>query len=60
MRARDLLPWRDFTIETSWSPEVAALELGRRVGARSFFARAHGSGDEPFVGEERDGKTFRL
>ncbi len=26
MRPRDLVPWRDFTIETSWSPEVAAAD----------------------------------
>jgi hypothetical protein len=33
MRLRDLVPWRDFVIETSWSPDVTMVELAKRIGA---------------------------
>jgi len=55
MHARDLVPWRDFTIETSWSPTVAAVELQKRIGERRFF----GGGDTPFTGTV-DGSVFRF
>jgi hypothetical protein len=55
MRARELLPWRDFTIETSWPPSVAAIELQKLIGERRFF----GGGDMPFAGT-RDGSVFRF
>lgn len=32
MRPSDLIPWRDFTVDTSWSPEVADIELRKRIG----------------------------
>lgn len=46
MHLRDLLPWRVFAIDTSWSPEVTAIELGKRVGERRLF----GAAETPFTG----------
>jgi hypothetical protein len=44
VRPSDLLPWRDFIIETSWSPEVADIELRKRIDGLL------GTGDGPFKG----------
>ncbi len=56
MRARDLLPWRDFVIETSWSPVVAATEMKNRIGPR----RLYGGGSAPFAGESLNDAAFRF
>ena len=56
MHARDLLPWRDFVVETRWSPGVAAIELKNRVGPRRFYA----GGGTPFVGESVNEAEFRF
>jgi hypothetical protein len=56
MHARDLLPWRDFVIETSWSPGVASTEMKNRIGPRRFY----GGGGAPFVGESLTGAEFRF
>jgi hypothetical protein len=45
LRLRDLVPWRTFTIETSWSAPVAAAELGNHIGpGRTFRAPVVASG----------------
>jgi hypothetical protein len=51
MRLRDLVPWRDFVIETSWSPEVSIVELAKRVDAPRlpFFGIDHP--ERPFQGK---------
>ena len=41
-----LLPWRSFTIETSWAPEVAAAELAKEIAGPML----PGGGYAPFVG----------
>jgi hypothetical protein len=46
MRLRELLPWRDFAIETSWSPDAAAGDLGQQIEKpRLLFFQ----GNAPFV-----------
>jgi hypothetical protein len=47
MRLRDWLPWRDFAIETSWPPSVAAIEIRKRIASPRLFAET----EEPFVGK---------
>jgi hypothetical protein len=42
-----LIPWRTFVVETAWSPEVAAIELGKIIEKPVLFAR----GEAPFVGK---------
>jgi hypothetical protein len=32
MRLRELLPWREFVIETSWPPSIAAVEIEKVFG----------------------------
>jgi hypothetical protein len=56
MQPRDLLPWRELTIETRWSPDVAAAELAERIGKRTFF----GGGDTLFVGDRLNEREFRF
>jgi len=56
MHVRDLLPWRELTIETSWSPDVAAAELADRIGKPRFF----GGGDTLFVGDRLNEREFRF
>src|SRR5690242_13094827 len=46
MRAPDLLPWRDFVIETRWPSGVAALELRKRIEKSRRFIPS----DESFIG----------
>jgi hypothetical protein len=45
MRLRELFPWRDFTIETSWSPDVSAGALGKHIDEPRLFSQ----GCAPFV-----------
>jgi hypothetical protein len=52
---RELLPWRAFSIDTSWPPEVTAVELRKRVGERRLF----GSADTPFTGS-LEGHRFQI
>ena len=56
MHARDLLPWRDFVIETSWSAGVAATEMKNRLGPQ----RLYGGSSAPFVGESLGDAEFRF
>jgi hypothetical protein len=56
MRLRDWLPWRDFAIETSWPPNVAAIEIRKHIASPRLFAQT----DEPFVGESMTEKEFRF
>jgi hypothetical protein len=60
MRPRDFLPWREFTIETSWSPDVAAVELKKHIAKRGFFGRARDGGNAAFVGDISEGTSFRF
>jgi hypothetical protein len=57
MRARDLLPWRTFVVETKWPPSVAVIEIRKQVGTvRGLLG---GGGDNeyaPFVGTEDRGR----
>jgi hypothetical protein len=56
MRLRDWLPWRDFAIETSWPPSVAAIEIRKRIASPRLFAQTDG----PFVGESMTEMEFRF
>ncbi|HEY1691673.1 MAG TPA: hypothetical protein VGG39_05910 [Polyangiaceae bacterium] len=59
MRARDLLPWRTFVVETSWSPTVAEIELRKKVAPQRAVPGDGGHDDAVFVGSEGHGR-FRL
>jgi hypothetical protein len=48
VRWGEFVPWRSFTITTTWTPEVATIELTKMVGQSSFFAGADPV--TPFVG----------
>lgn len=55
MRARDLLPWREIVVETSWPPSVATTELKKRIDGPGLL----GMGDAAFFGRARaDGLRF--
>lgn len=56
MNLRDLLPWRDFVVDTRWPPEVAVAEIQKRVGQPQLFGWGETA---PFVGH-RAGNAFRL
>jgi hypothetical protein len=53
---RELLPWRDLAIETSWPPSVAAIEIRKRISE----PRALANGDEPFLGGPLGEHEFRF
>jgi hypothetical protein len=58
VKLRDLIPSRTFDIGTSWSPNVAAIELKKAIDpARPPFG---GSGDAPFTGEVRGAWAFEF
>jgi hypothetical protein len=52
----ELLPWRSFTIETSWSPEVAAAELAKEVSGPML----RGGGYAPFEGRAASPYDFEF
>ena len=54
MRPSDLIPWRHFTIETSWSPEVADIELRKRIDGLL------GTGDEVFRGRSTRNGQYKF
>ena len=56
VQLRDLLPWRDFVIETSWSPSVAAIEIKKSIDGPPPLS---GGSDALFIGREDDGR-FRF
>ena len=56
MRVAELLPWRSFTIETSWPVEVAVVEIQKRMDARSIF----GGGKLPFAGVKVSDDAFKF
>jgi hypothetical protein len=58
MRMRDLVPWRNLVIDTSWAPEVAADELRKHMAAPRSWG--DGGGDAPFAGRELDGGRFEF
>jgi hypothetical protein len=57
MRWRDLLPWRSFVFETSWSPSTAVVEIKKRVGPRRWWPQRS---DSPFVGASTGEYTFKF
>lgn len=54
MRPPDLIPWRDFIIDTRWSPAVADVELRKRVEGLL------GTGDAPFRGRSVGQAQYKL
>jgi hypothetical protein len=55
-RLQDLVPWRELTIDTTWPPEVVAIEIRKRLAPRvprPLYAFGFGvpSPDHPFVGK---------
>lgn len=58
MRLREPLPWRDLTIETSWSPDVIAIEVGNYMEPPRLLLS---DAEAPFVGGavRRDTYVFR-
>jgi len=56
MHPRELLPWRSSTIETSWSPAVACVEIKKRFDPPGSSV----GGDAPFVGRAETETTFVL
>jgi hypothetical protein len=57
MRPRDWLPWRRFVVETSWSPSVVAIEIGKRIADPRLFSR---DAERPFVGTRVAEGSFRF
>jgi hypothetical protein len=57
MGLRELLPWRDFVIETAWTPEVAIAELQKQIDTPE---RWQVRGGPTFAGLLLNGNTFRL
>jgi len=55
----DLSLWRNFGIETSWSPSVAAAELSRWV-RKPRYVRLWDTASTSFVGAALDERTFRF
>jgi hypothetical protein len=53
---RELLPWRDLAIETSWPPSVAAIELQKRIEPPRWL----GGGESPFEGQPIAEREFRF
>jgi hypothetical protein len=53
-----LIPWRALDIGTSWSPEVAVIELRKFVDQGTLLLG--GVGDAPFVGDIRGKSEFRF
>jgi hypothetical protein len=53
---RALLPWRDFVIDTRWTPDVAIVEIRKRLGRPQLFGWGESA---PFVGE-LNGNAFRF
>jgi hypothetical protein len=49
-------PRREFVIETSWPPNVAAIEIRKRIASPYRPAR----GDEPFIGRSISEDEFRF
>jgi hypothetical protein len=49
-------PRREFVIETSWPPNVAAIEIRKRIASPYLPAR----GDEPFIGRSISEDEFRF
>jgi hypothetical protein len=62
MQLRDLLPWRDLVIETSWPPNVAVIEIRKRtIKPRGFgLFNFLGDDEEPFVGGALSDTEFRF
>jgi hypothetical protein len=58
MRMRDLLPWRNFVIDTNGPPEVAAAELRKHVEAPRRWGGS--GGDVPFAGRELEAGRFEF
>jgi hypothetical protein len=56
MRARELLPWREFTVDTSWSPEVVTAAIDRECANPVQGGRP----DAAFVGERTGPGVFDL
>jgi hypothetical protein len=54
---RAAVPWRSFTIDTCWSPEVAAIEIRKVIDAPTLFG---GGGGLPFVGKACGEKEFEF
>lgn len=57
VRVGDLLPWRDFVIETSWPCEVAALELRKAIDEPQLFS---GEATATFVGRAESATRFKF
>jgi hypothetical protein len=57
MRARDLLPWRDFTIETSCTPQATHDTIDRLCEHSALYGR---STDAPFAGGSTARGAFEL
>ncbi len=57
MRARELLPWRELVIDTSWSPEEAHAALD---GMCTTSARLGPLPGAPFAGEAKGPGAFEL
>jgi hypothetical protein len=57
MRAHDLLPWRDFTIDTSCTPQATHETIDRLCERSALYAR---STDAPFAGGSTGDGTFEL
>ncbi|MEO8796994.1 MAG: hypothetical protein ABI551_03840 [Polyangiaceae bacterium] len=56
MRLAELIPWRSFTIETTWPSDVAVVEIQKRLRAPTLF----GDGGQPFVGGKRTARELKF
>ncbi len=64
MHLRELLPWRDFVVDTSWPPGVAHTEIAKEVATPRWMGvageGASGTGDALFVGRAEGPGRFRF
>jgi hypothetical protein len=52
-----LIPWRTFEIVTSWSPDVAVIELKKSIDQSRLYLRG---GNAPFLGDVRGTSDFQF
>ncbi len=56
MRLAELIPWRSFTIETTWPADVAVVEIQKRLRTPTPF----GDGGPPFAGGKMTARELKF
>jgi hypothetical protein len=60
MRWRELLPWRAFAIETSWTPEVAAGVISKQIDEPHLYFPGEPFKPTHFVGSSSGDREFHF